>query len=328
MTAVVTGASGHVGSNLCRALLAGGQAVRAVDLRRAASIEGVDVEFVPGDILDPEGLRAAFAGADVVYHLAARISIAGDPGGHVWRTNVDGARHAAEAALDAGARRFVHCSSLHAFDVAGRAGRPVDESTDGATDPQRPVYDRSKAAGEAEVRRGVDRGLDAVIVNPSGIFGPEDHEPSAMGRVLLAAFRGRLPAVMPGAFDWVDVRDVVRAAVAAAERGRTGENYLIGGHRASVAEIAGLAARVAGRRPPRFSVPVPVLRLAAEVAVRVTPPRRRSRLLLTPESLHAVGTDPVVDASRARRELGHKPRPLEETVADLHAFFRAAGRLG
>jgi len=323
---VVTGASGHLGANVVRALLTASETVRAVDLRPGAALKGLDVEFAQADVLDASALRTAFAGAEFVLHLAARISIAGDPDGSVRRVNVDGVRRVAEAAMAAGVRRMVHCSSLHAYDV-GAINGPVRETGLRATDPRLPAYDRSKAAGEDELRRVVDRGLDAVILNPSGMFGPVDPEPSRMGRVLLAMFRGRMPVTVRGAFDWVDVRDVATALLAAAERGRTGENYLIGGHRATVTDLGRLAAEVSGRRPPRLEVPLRPVKMAAEAAVRLAGARRAGRLLLTPESLHALETDPVVDCSKAVAELGYRPRPLAETVADLHASFLADGRI-
>lgn len=326
MKFVVTGASGHLGVNVVRALAQSGATVRAVDVRPGSALAGLDVEFLQADVLDPVTLGLAVAGGDFVLHLAARISIAGDPDGSVRRVNVDGVRNVAQAALAAGVRRMVHCSSLHAFDVGAIPG-PVRESAPRATDPGLPAYDRSKAAGEDELRRVVDRGLDAVILNPSGMFGPVDPEPSRMGRVLLAMFRGRMPIAVTGAFDWVDVRDVAAALIAATERGRTGENYLVGGHRASVTELGRVAAEVAGSRPPRLVAPLGLVRTTAELAVRVAGPRRAGRLLLTPESLHALATDPVVDYSKAVTELGYKARPLAETVADLHASFVSDGRL-
>lgn len=326
MKFVVTGASGHLGVNVVHALVSAGQAVRAVDIRPGSALTSSAAEFVRGDVLDPATLHSAFAGAEFVLHLAAKISIAGDPDGSVRRVNVEGVRNVAEAALEAGVRRLVHCSSLHAYDVGATRG-PVRENGLRATSPLLPAYDRSKAEGEDELRRVVAKGLDAVILNPSGMFGPVDPEPSRMGRVLLAMFKGRMPVSVTGAFDWVDVRDVARALIAAADRGRTGENYLIGGHRASVMELGRLAAEVSGKRAPRFVVPLAPVRLAAEAAVRLAGPKRAGRLLLTPESLHALATDPVVDYSKATAELGYRPRPLAETVADLYASFIADGRL-
>jgi dihydroflavonol-4-reductase len=300
--------------------------VRTVDIRPGAALAGIAAEFVQGDVLDPATLKDAFAEADFVLHLAARISIAGDPDGSVRRVNVDGVRNVAEAALEAGVRRMVHCSSLHAYDVGAITG-PVRETGPRATAAGLPAYDRSKAAGEDELRKVINRGLDSVIVNPSGMFGPVDPEPSRMGRVLLAMFKGRMPISVTGAFDWVDVRDVAAALLAAAERGRTGENYLVGGHRASMTELGRLAAEVADRRSPRLVAPLAVVQFAAEAAVRVAGPRRAGRLLLTPESLHALATDPVVDYSKAVAELGYRPRPLADTVADLYASFIDDGRL-
>lgn len=326
MKFIVTGASGHLGANVVRALIATGETVRAVDVRPGAALAGLDVEFMKGDVLEPAMLESAFVGADFVLHLAARISTAGDPDGSVRRVNVDGVRNVAEAALRAGVRRVVHCSSLHAFDVGATRG-PVRENSPRASAAALPAYDRSKAAGEDELRRVIDRGLDAVIVNPSGIVGPVDPEPSRLGRVLLAMFRGRMPIAVRGAFDWVDVRDVSAALLAAAERGRTGENYLLGGHRASVAELGRVAAEVAGRRPPRVVAPLAPVRAVAALSLQLAGPRRAGRLLLTPESLHALATDPVVDYSKAVAELGYRARPLEETVRDLHASFVAEGRL-
>ena len=326
MKFVVTGASGHLGANVVRALVAAGEPVRAVDIRPPAALAGSAAEFVHGDVLDPTTLKSAFDGAEFVLHLAAKISIAGDPDGSVRRVNVDGVRNVAEAALEAGVRRVVHCSSLHAYDVGAITG-PVRETGPRATDPRLPAYDRSKAAGEDELRKVTNRGLDAVIVNPSGMFGPIDPEPSRMGRVLLAMFKGRMPISVTGAFDWVDVRDVAAALQAAAEHGRSGENYLVGGHRASMTELGRLAAQVTGRRPSRLVAPLAPVQFVAEAAVRLAGPRRAGRLLLTPESLHALATDPVVDYSKAVAELGYRPRPLADTVADLHASFIEDGRL-
>ena len=326
MRFVVTGASGHLGVNVVRALVAAGEAVRAVDVRSGAGLAGVPAEFVQCDVLDAAALKDAFAGAEVVIHLAAKISIAGDPDGSVRRVNVDGVRNVAEAALAAGVRRLVHCSSLHAYDVGAIHG-PVRENGPRAVDSALPAYDRSKAAGEDELRRVIDRGLDGVILNPSGMFGPVDPEPSRMGRVLLAMFKGRMPITVSGAFDWVDVRDVASAAIAAADRGGRGENYLVGGHRASVTELGRLAAEVTGRRPPWLVVPLRPVHVAAMAAVQIAGPGRAGRLLLTPESLHALETDPIVDCSKAIAELAYRPRPLAETVADLHATFVAEGRV-
>ncbi|MCB2222987.1 MAG: NAD-dependent epimerase/dehydratase family protein [Actinobacteria bacterium] len=321
MTAVITGASGHLGVSLIRALVERGTAVRAVVHRNAAPLEGLGVEVVRGDVLDPASLREAFDGAAAVYHLAAVISITGDPDGTVARVNVEGAANAAAAARDARVGRFVHCSSIHAFDLA--AGAPVvDESSPRVPHGSRrhPAYDRSKADGERRVREEIAAGLDGVIVHPTSIIGPDDHEPSRMGRFFLGLRDRTLPALVRGAFDFVDVRDVAAAMVAAAARGRRGRSYILGGRTRTVAEMAALARQIAGVRPPRLVLPRGVARLglpfiAAAAKVRKVEP------LYTAESLDALALRSRIDHGLAARELGFTARPLEDTVRDIYRWF-------
>jgi len=177
--ATVTGAYGLVGANLVRALLGQGVEVRVADVRRTDALDGLDVEHVEADVLDPKALAAAFDGADVVFHLAAIISIAGDPTGKVWEVNVDGPRNAGTAAREAGVERFVHCSSVHAFDLH-TCGPSLDEDGPRTLGTHAPVYDRSKFAGEQALREAADDELDLVIVNPTGVIGIHDHAPSSL----------------------------------------------------------------------------------------------------------------------------------------------------
>jgi nucleoside-diphosphate-sugar epimerase len=326
MLAVVTGAAGHVGTNLAVALLADGHAVRAVDVREPFTAIRFGAEWIRADVLDAAAMRRACTGVELVYHLAAVISVVGGLGGLVNSVNVDGVRVVAEAARQAGVRRLVHCSSVHAFDLGACVGHPVNEASPRSLSRRLPAYDRSKAAGEVELLRTVDRGLDAVSVNPTGIIGPVDESPSRMGSVLLALWRRRMPALVDGGFDWIDVRDVVCALRAAAHRGRTGESYLVGGHRLSVAELAQAAgvasqAAVVGRVAPMWSV-----RAVAPVA-QLLARRVGLSLLPTREAMHALESFPLVDSRKAADELGHVPRPMADTLAALYAHFVDTGRL-
>lgn len=323
---VVTGGCGHIGTNLVRALLDRGARVRVTDVREPGSLVRLGASWVAADVRDTAAMRAAFEGADVVYHLAAVISVIGDMRGVVRDVNVTGVRHVAEAALEAGVRRLVHCSSVHAYDLSQSVGRIVDEESPRAVDPRLPAYDRSKAAGEAQLQRVIDRGLDAVVVNPTGVIGPVDEGPSRMGVVLLAAWRRRLPAVVAGGFDWVDVRDVVSALTAAAEHGRSGQNYLIPGHRLSVRELVDAAGTVADIRPPATTLPMWFARMWSPLATTIA--RSSSNpLLYTADTLHALATFPQVSGAKAARELGHRPRPYLETLNDLYRYFLHAGSM-
>jgi dihydroflavonol-4-reductase len=322
----VTGATGHIGANLVRALVEEGHRVRILLHDTASSLDGVDVETVTGgDVLDPESLRKAFHGAEVVYHLAAKISVTGDPDGMVRKINVEGPRNVADACLREGVRRLVHFSSIHAFRQEP-LHQPLDETRGPARGRKCPAYDRSKAEGEREVLAAVARGLDAVIVNPSGVIGPRDYHPSRMGAVLQGLYRRRFPAMVEGGFNWVDVRDVVRSAIAAATRGRRGERYLLAGHWVAVADLARQYCDIIGVRAPRVVSPMWLARVGApfvEAVSRAT----RATPLYTSESLVALRGNREVRWTKAERELGHIARPTRETLADTFDWFRQANML-
>jgi dihydroflavonol-4-reductase len=213
---------------------------------------------------------------------------------------------------------------VHAFEQAP-LDQPLDE-TRARVGQDGLAYDRSKALGESEIRALVARGLDAVIVHPSAVIGPFDFRPSRMGQVFLDLYRGRLPTLVEGGFDWVDVRDVVLGAVSAMERGRTGESYLLTGHWASVGELAAIAERLTGRPAPRLTSPQWLARAFAplmEAWARWT----RTEPLYTSESLAALRANRVYVRTKAERELGYSARPLIESVAEVYRWFARAGRL-
>jgi dihydroflavonol-4-reductase len=323
MTSVVTGASGHVGANLLPELLEAGHSVRALVRDDVRALDGLDVEPVRGSIMEPDDLDRAFAGARRVFHLAGRISIVGDPDGAVRRTNVDGVRNVVEACERAGVERLVHVSSIHA-----RAVQPLDEPVDESRAPAEsgPAYDRSKAAGEAEVRAGVERGLDAVIVAPTGVIGPRDFKPSRAGQMILAVAGRTLPALVEGGFNWVDVRDVSRSIRLAADRGTAGRSYLLPGAWHRIADVAAMVGREVGVAAPRWVPSMGLARLGAPF-VQAWGWMTSSEPIYTAEALHALRTHRHVVGERAMRELGHTARPIEETVADSVAWFRRAGYL-
>jgi dihydroflavonol-4-reductase len=325
MTTVVTGASGFIGSVLVRELLSRGRSVRAVVHSRRLALQGLGIEMVEADVRDPVALRAAFNGAESVFHLAAVISLAGDPGGRVTETNVRGAEHAARDALAAGVKRYVHCSSIHAFDLADTTA-VIDETTPRAG-TRHPIYDRTKALGEAAVRSVIVKGLPAVVIHPTAVIGPGDHRPSRIGRVLLDLAAGKLPALLPGGFDWVDVRDVCAGALAAEQRGRMGESYLLSGWWHSARELATFGAEVTGVAPPRLDVPLWLARGLAPIGDtwgRLT----RTEPRLNSDMLAALRAARAISRAKAERELGYAARPIRDSVHDAYRWFDEAGMLG
>lgn len=323
MITVVTGATGFIGSVLVKELLRRGHKVRAVTYGDTSVLDGLDVEVVDADIRRPETLVPAFADADTVYHLAVVISLVGNQGGVVSNTNIDGARNAAQAALDAGVRRYVHFSSVHAFDL--NTSNVVDEHTP-RVGKGHPIYDRTKWAGEQAVRELIGRGLNGVIVHPSGVLGPGDHQPSRIGEVLIRFERRALPALITGGFNWVDVRDVVSGAIAAAEKGRTGESYLLSGHWKSTRELAEISAEFTNQAPPAVTLPVWLLKplaTATDLWGLVT----KSEPLLNSDALFALGASRKISCEKAKLELGYEPRPLRETIRDAYRWFHAHNML-
>ena len=307
--------------------MARGARVRAVvpETEDRSCLAGLDVEFRSGDVRNFESLCNAFADAAVVYHLAGIVSITGDRGGRLRAVNVTGTRNAVRAALAAGVRRFVYTSSVHALPEPP-CGVPLRETVQ--FDPARVLgdYARSKAEASREVLEGVRAGLDAVLVFPSGIIGPFDYRPSEMGQLLLDFCTGRLPAYVDGEYDFVDVRDVARALVAAAGRGRTGEGYLVSGHRITVRELLGALRHLTGIRGPRLRLPLWVAQAGVPFA-RAWCALRHRRPLFTSYSLKVLRSNCLMDRSKAETELGHRPRPILETIAAALEWFRTAGRL-
>jgi len=324
----VTGASGHMGANLVRALLARGDEVRVLLRADDRAVRGLAVDRVSGDLLDPAALAPLVAGTEVVYHAAAEVSIAGDPDGIVERVNVLGTRHVAAACLAAGVRRLVHFSSIHALE-SSRADHPMDETQPLVVERGAPAYDRSKAAGEREVLAAAARGLEVVILNPTAIVGPFDFKPSHTGRLIVALARRQMPALVAGGFDWVDVRDVARAALAAGDRGRPGERYLVSGHWLSIAGFAGFAgevARATGVPAPRLVAPLWAARLGVPF-VTIFGKVLGREALYTAESLRAIRLSRQVDGTKARLELDHAPRPFAETIRDSVVWLGEHGCL-
>jgi len=325
MTVAVTGASGHVGGNLVRALLAKGRKVRVLARQDRRAIAGLDVEIVEGDLFDEVSLARLVEGAETVFHLAARISIVGPEGGLVERTNVLGPRHVAKACLDAGVKRLVHTSSIHAYSTHPN-GEVVDETRTMALDRRHMDYDRSKARGTLEVLAAVERGLDAVIVNPGGIIGPNDFKISRIGAVLLDLYHKRLPALIDGGYNWVDVRDVVDGLLAAEQKGRRGECYLLTGRWAHVAELAALVTKFTGRPTPRFKTPL-WLALPASYGSLFLGRLTRTVPKFTPKAVRSVTMHRYISHLKATEELGYTPRSLDETIRDTLTWFKEAGLL-
>ncbi len=323
---LVTGATGHIGNVLVRQLLQRGQRVRALVRagRQPRSLEGLEVDLAPGDLLDRDSLVRAMSGVETVYHLAARISLAPGPDPETERVNLEGTRCVLAAMRQAGARRLVYASSIYAMRIP--AAGVVDESCPFDPLHARGAYDRSKAAASLEVQRAAAQGLDAVIVCPTAVVGPYDFRPSEAGRGLRYNMTPGLKFLVDGAYDFVDVRDVAAGFLLAAERGRPGQVYILGGERLTVREAAQTVWEAVGGAPPSLEIPLWLAYLAAGL-LQPLADLFGFDPLVTRYSLDAVTSNSRISHARAERELGYRPRPARQAIRDAVAWFQEMDRL-
>lgn len=316
---LVTGATGHIGNVLIRALLSRGEQVRAMVLpgEPCDSLEGLSIETVAADILDPESLNRSMKGVSTVYHLAGIISILPGDEALMERVNVEGTRNVARAALKAGAR-MVHTASVHAFRREPH-GQTMSEKTPLSLNSAAGTYDRTKAEGAQAVLDTVREGLDAVIVCPSGVIGPHDYRGSEMGALIKSFADGNIHFIVNGAYDFVDVRDVAGGMILAAERGRSGEIYILSGHQVTLRQLSKMTQKAVSKRSPVLAVPLG-LALSFSRYTQFFYRWFKKTPRFTPYSLRTVVDNSSFSRTKAEIELGYRARPLEESIRDYLAW--------
>lgn len=317
---LVTGGTGLVGNNLIRMLVTAGNRVRALVRGttgpQARALDGLDIDRAIGDVTDEAAVRRAVEGAGAVIHSAAMVHVGWSQREAMHRVNVEGTRLVAEACRREGVR-MVHVSSVDALGIPDD-GEPGDEETPPGGLLECP-YVVTKREAERAVLDQVDRGLDAVIVNPVYMLGPWDWKPSS-GRMLLEVAAGKGLFAPPGSNDFADVRDVAAGILSAASLGQTGRRYILGGHPLTYAEAWRIFARAVGRRPPLASAPPRIVRAAGrfgDLVARLTGREGPVNSAATGMSMlrHNFRSD------RAKAELNYAVRPIEDTVADTWKWF-------
>jgi dihydroflavonol-4-reductase len=325
-TILVTGASGFLGSAIAAALRARGHVVRV--LARASSprtnLNAADV-VCEGDLRDRASLAPALKGVRVLFHAAADYRLWARKPEEIQRSNVEGTRLIMEEALRAGVERIVYTSSVATLKLTD--GAPSTEANPLADGEGIGAYKRSKVAAERLVEAMIQRdGLPAVIVNPSTPIGPRDVRPTPTGRIIVEAASGRVPAFVDTGLNLAHVDDVAAGHLAALERGRIGERYILGGDNVFLADMLADIARLVGRRPPTVKLPRTLLypiAYGAELLAML----RGVEPFITMDGLRMARHHMFFDDSKARRELGYTSRPYVEGLADAIAWFRAHGHL-
>mgnify|MGYP001376869387 CR=1 FL=1 len=325
--ALVTGAPGFVGAHIVHQLLERGVQVRGLarpgeDLR---NLEGADIQIVEGDVRDREAMRAAVAEVDTVFHAAAIYEAYSRDPGRMYDVNLRGTFHVLEACRRAEVEKVVYTASIAAL------GRPApgaiaDEQTAYEAWDLDFAYSRSKYFSKRTAEDFAAWGLDVRIVCPGIVFGPGDRVPTPSGRLILSLAAGEAPGYTDGGASYVDVRDAAAGHLAAAERGKAGESYIVTGHNLSNRDFLHVVCRVAGLRKRSLKIPAPLAR--AYVRVRESMAVRRDETPSLASAFFEYGArDCFYDNAKAVRELGVSFRPIDETVADALEWFRAEGRL-
>jgi dihydroflavonol-4-reductase len=324
---LVTGATGFVGSAVARALLDRGYIVRALartnsDRRNLADLS---VEIAEGSLEDAPSLARAVAGCRYLFHVAADYRLWVPDPAPMFRANVEGTRVLLRAALDAGIERVVYTSSVATLGLVPEGS--ADEGTPSIVDDMIGPYKRSKFLAEEVVRDLVERqGIPAVIVNPSTPVGPRDRKPTPTGRLIVEAARGHMPGYVDTGLNIVHVDDVATGHLAAAEMGRVGERYILGGQNMSLVQILAEVARAAGTRAPRMRVPYSVAypaAIGAELVARLT----GQEPFITLDGVRMARKKMYFTSAKAARELGYAPRPAHDAIADAVGWFKANGYL-
>ena len=323
--ALITGSSGHVGSNLIRKLHEQNYTIRCIDFdgdHRA--YEGYGVEIMKGDITDRDSLHPIFEDVDVVFHTAALINLDRRFRKDIEVVNIEGTRNVCDVALEQGVQKLIHFSSVDAF-YRFPIDEPLLEDRKLIEDEKGMPYDYSKAEGQRIVYDYCEKGLNASVIHPTSIVGPNDFKPGLPMQAFVDMANGKRKLMPNWGYNFIDVRDLCDAAISAVENGKTGQNYIIGGEYHMYLYIGELIGKQLGKKVVYGALPefVTYLPLPFEYirALFTNKPR-----VLTLDAIHTAQTgNKIVPSTLAREELGHSPRPIEETIFDTIDFFQKRG---
>ncbi|MDD3520048.1 MAG: SDR family oxidoreductase [Actinomycetota bacterium] len=316
MVDLVTGASGFLGNVLVRELLERNHEV-CVFLRKTSDItpiKDLPVTRLYGDVLDKGSLINAFGKVDVVYHLAGKISIMPGDRSSLTKVNYTSIVNVIEACLEKKIKKLIYTSTIHALKEPGFE-TTIDESVPYCINNPRGCYDSAKAHASLEVLKAVKEGLDAVILNPTGVIGPYDFPISPLTQTFIDYAKGKLKLMVEGAFDFVDVRDVALGHIYAYEKGRTGESYILSGHRVKISELMKMLESITNIKAPNHYLPIK----AAKAIGSIMPLYywlTRKKPCFTRYSVETLVSNSYISHDKATKELGYHPRPISQCIKD------------
>lgn len=318
MKVAITGGNGHIGNALIEELIRRDYNIRALVHSKSNFLESLPserVECVKGSLMDRESLLELMKDCDYLIHCAAIISINGDQNQLVQKINIDGLENVLKAAQKSNLKRIIHLSSVHAYNHL-----PVDQTLNEIRDfvPDSAYsYDKSKRDGQLLARKYFEAGLPIIVVNPTAVFGPPNHAKCKQNNAFISMSKRRIPFVFKGGYNWVDVRDIANTVCNALTQGKLGDSYILGGRYYTLKELSRVVANVSNKRIPCFEVPISLVKSFLPI-IRAYYTIRKQDPSITKESIEILEFgNKHIESEKAKRELGHNPRPIHETMKDL-----------
>jgi dihydroflavonol-4-reductase len=319
MIVAVTGASGHIGINLLPKLIEEGYEVRVLVHKNDKAFEGFDVSLIKGDLLNKESLVEFINGAKIVIHLAGIITLE-KRSEEVLKVNIDGTKNLLEASKELGVGKFIFFSSIHALNVFPLSG-VMDETRELNT--HSPFdYDKSKVQGERMVLEASQNGLHCVILNPTAVLGPHDYKPSQLGKAIIQYYKGKIPALLNGGYNFVDVRDVADATIQAINQDKNGQRYIVSGNWESIRHLGDTIHKFGGKKPPKLTVPFWLARSGAGILNYFSTGKDDERLF-APASLDTLEhSHRNISHEKATQDMGYRPLDFDKTIEDTVKWFK------
>ena len=325
MKTLVTGATGFLGSAIVRELLKDGVEVRILVWQNSdtRNIDGLDVEKVYGDIRDSESMKSALKGCDTLYQAAALCALWAPNSKAFYDINVEGTKTALNAALEQGLGKVVYTSSIATLGAHG-ADSPADEEAEFNLWNTGDHYSRSKYLGEVEALKIYEKGLPLVIVNPAVAIGVRDIEPGPSGKLIVDILNRKMPGYIDGGGNIIDVEDVARGHILAAQKGKIGEKYILGNENMSIVEYFELIEEVSGAKAPKFKIPYPVALIMGYMYQFMASITRKPPVITAP-MVKIASKYAYFDSSKAVNEMGLPQTPIKTTIEKAVNWFRENG---